>query len=260
MGTIAIICYIGGTLLQYFSLVRRDNSQRSRVLLLGAAALAFHTLSFSGTVITEQGLHLGFFKISSLIGWLVAGLLLASSIRKPLENLLIGIYPIAALGLVSAIISHGTKEPVIHLSLYSTSHIILSLFAYSVLTIAAVQAVLLAWQDLQLRHQRVNGFVMQLPPLQIMEQLLFELIWVGVILLSAAIISGALFIEDLFAQHLVHKTLLSIIAWAIFSLLLIGRYRLGWRGSIAIRWILSGYLLLMMAYFGTKLVLEVILV
>ncbi len=259
MGTIAILCYSGGALLQYFSLLRRDSSQRNRVLLLGALALLFHTLSFNGTVFTEHGLHLGFFKISSLIGWLITGLVLVSSIKKPLENLLIGIYPIAALGLISAVIAHGTKEPIIHLNPATVSHILLSLFAYSVLTIAAVQAVLLAWQDLQLRHQRVNGFVMQLPPLQIMEQLLFELIWVGVLILSAAIITGAFFIEDLFAQHLAHKTLLSIIAWGIFSLLLFGRYRLGWRGSIAIRWTLSGYLLLMMAYFGSKLVLEVIL-
>ncbi|MCF7981624.1 MAG: cytochrome c biogenesis protein CcsA [Pseudomonadales bacterium] len=259
VGSTAIACYIGGAILQYYHLVRRDNSQRCRVLLLGALALLLHTVSFNGTVVTDAGLHLGFFKISSLIGWLITGLVLVSSIQKPLENLLIGVYPIAALGLGSAIIAHGTVEPTIHLSLHSVSHILLSLFAYSVLTIAAIQAVLLAWQDQQLHHKRANGFIMRLPPLQVMEQLLFELIWVGVVLLSAAIISGAFFIQDMFAQHLAHKTLLSIFAWLIFSLLLAGRHWKGWRGSIAIRWTIFGYLLLMLAYFGTKLVLEILL-
>lgn len=259
VGIIAIICYLGGAILQYYHLLRRDNSQRSLVLILGAVALLFHTASFYGTVITDEGLHLGFFKISSLIGWLIAGLVLGSSIRKPLENLLIGVFPITAAGLGSAILAHGTLEPIIHLNLHSVSHILLSLFAYSVLTIAAVQAVLLAWQDQQLHHQRANGFIMQLPPLQVMEQLLFELIWVGVILLSAAIISGVYFIEDMFAQHLAHKTLLSIFAWAMFSMLLAGRHWKGWRGRIAIRWTIFGYLLLMLSYFGTKLVLEIIL-
>ena len=258
VGSIAIACYIGGAILQYYHLVRRDNSRRPLVLVLGAVALCFHTLSFNGTVITEAGLHLGFFKISSLIGWLITGLVLVSSIRKPLENLLIGVYPIAALGLGSAIVMHGTVEPTIHFSLHSVSHILLSLFSYSVLTIAAIQAVLLAWQDQQLRNKHANGFIMQLPPLQIMEQLLFELIWAGVILLTAAIISGAFFIQDMFAQHLAHKTLLSIFAWAIFSLLLTGRYWKGWRGSIAIRWTIFGYLLLMLSYFGTKLVIEIL--
>ena len=259
LGSIAIACYIGGAILQYNHLVRRDNSRRIQVLILGAVALGFHILSFNGTVITEAGLHLGFFKISSLIGWLITGLVLASSIRKPLENLLIGVYPIAALGLGSAIVAHGTVEPTIHLSLHSVSHILLSLFSYSVLTIAAIQAVLLAWQDQQLRHKHANGFIMKLPPLQVMEQLMFELIWVGVILLTAAIISGALFIQDMFAQHLAHKTLLSIFAWSIFSLLLAGRYWKGWRGSVAIRWTIFGYLFLMLSYFGTKLVLEILL-
>lgn len=259
VGILAVVCYLGAAILQYFNLARRDNSRRNQVLVLSALALVFHTLSFQGTVITDAGMHLGFFKISTLVGWLIAILLLVSSIKKPLENLFIGVYPITALSVLSALFYQNTTEPVIHLSVHSVSHILLSLFAYSVLTIASIQAVLLAWQDQHLRHQRANGFIMRLPPLQIMEQLLFELIWVGVLLLSAAIVSGAFFIDDLFAQHLAHKTLLSLIAWGIFSLLLFGRHWMGWRGSIAIRWTLSGYLLLMLAYFGTKLVLEIIL-
>lgn len=133
------------------------------------------------------------------------------------------------------------------------------MLAYSVLTIAALQALLLALQDHHLRNHHTNGLIMQLPALQIMENLLFELVWIGIVLLSISILTGILFIEDMFAQHLAHKTILSIIAWGIFSTLLLGRYKLGWRGTTAIRWALGGYLLLMLAFFGSKLVLEIIL-
>ncbi|MCB1564805.1 MAG: cytochrome c biogenesis protein CcsA, partial [Xanthomonadales bacterium] len=62
-----------------------------------------------------------------------------------------------------------------------------------------------------------------------------------------------------FAQHLVHKTVLSLLAWAAFGVLLFGRWRFGWRGKRAVRWTLLAMLLLLLAFFGSKFVLEVIL-
>ena len=92
-----------------------------------------------------------------------------------------------------------------------------------------------------------------------MESLLFQMIAVGYATLSLALLVGITFLEDIFAQHLVHKTILSIIAWTVFAILLHGRWKYGWRGRIAIRWTLIGFLFLMLAYFGSKLVLELIL-
>lgn len=262
IGIIAIVFYLGAAILQYFSLQGRDKSNRNKVLLLGAIALLCHTLSFNGTVYTAGGLNLGFYTISSLIGWIMALMVTTSAIRKPLQNLFIGVYPIAAAGLVAtlaATLSHEHGKSIAQLTLPLTSHILLSVFSYSVLTIAAIQASLLALQDHHLRHHKTNGLIMRLPALQLMEQLLFELIWLGVILLASAIMTGAVFIDDMFAQHLAHKTILSIIALCLFSTLLVGRHALGWRGTIAIRWTAGGYFLLMLAFFGSKLVLEVIL-
>ncbi len=138
-------------------------------------------------------------------------------------------------------------------------HILISIFSYSLLAIAALQAVLLAIQNKHLRNRHPGGFIRALPPLETMEQLLFRMIGLGYILLSLSLLTGAAYIEDIFAQHLVHKTVLSLAAWLVFAILLWGRWRHGWRGRIAIRWTLVGFVVLMLAYFGSKLVLELIL-
>ncbi|PPD25360.1 MAG: hypothetical protein CTY22_09015 [Methylomonas sp.] len=138
-------------------------------------------------------------------------------------------------------------------------HILSSMIAFSLLNIAALQAILLAVQDQQLRRHQPRRLMLALPPLQAMEALLFQMIGAGVLFLTGSLVSGFLFIEDLFAQHLVHKTVLSIMAWLIFSGLLLGRLRYGWRGRTASQWTLIGFVLLLFAYFGSKLVLELIL-
>ena len=140
-----------------------------------------------------------------------------------------------------------------------TLHIGSSMLAYAVLTLAAIQSAVIAAQDHQLRHRHTRGIIQVLPPLQLMETILFELLWVGVIMLTIAIGSGAVFIDDIFAQHLVHKTVLTIFAWALFSVLLWGHYQLGWRSQTAVRLTLAGFALLMLAFFGSKLVLELVL-
>jgi len=98
-----------------------------------------------------------------------------------------------------------------------------------------------------------------LPPLQTMEALLFEMLWAGTVLLGLSIITGLLFFEDLRSQHLIHKMFFSLIALLVYCTLLWGRHFHGWRGKKAIRWTLGGFVALMLAYFGTKLVLELIL-
>jgi ABC-type uncharacterized transport system permease subunit len=134
-----------------------------------------------------------------------------------------------------------------------------SIISFSLLNIAALQAGLLAVQDKQLRSHNPKRIILALPPLQAMETLLFQMIGAGLCFLTVSLISGFIFIDDLFAQHLVHKTVLSIIAWFIFTGLLLGRCRYGWRSDTAIKWTLIGFVLLLLAYFGSKLVLELIL-
>ena len=132
-------------------------------------------------------------------------------------------------------------------------HILLASLAFVVLCIAALQALLLAIQEKQLHHKQLTGIIQKLPPLQTMEALLFQIILVGFILLTAALISSSLFFENIFDPHLLHKTLISFVAWGVFAGLLLGRYYLGWRGKLAIRATIGGVLMLIVIYFGSKL-------
>jgi len=138
-------------------------------------------------------------------------------------------------------------------------HVVVSILAYAMLTLATIQALVLALQDRNLRSHHPGGLMRALPPLQTMESLLFEMIGLGFILLTFSLLSGFIYLDDMFAQHVAHKTLLSLIAWIVFAALLWGRYRFGWRGTTAIRWTLSGFVLLMLAYFGSKAILELVL-
>ncbi len=232
---------------------------RSLGLGLGFAGLAVHTLLLYQNIITDAGINLGFFGAGSLISWTVLLLLFTSSLSKPVENLGIVLLPLAALSIVLEM-----SLPAQHLLGADAPwglrvHVLISLLAYSLLTLASVQAVLLAVQDHHLRNRHPGGFIRSLPPLQTMEALLFEMIALGFALLTLSLLSGIMFLEDMFAQHLVHKTVLSIVAWVVFGILLWGRHRSGWRGQKALIWTLVGFVVLMLAYFGSKFVIELVL-
>lgn len=234
-------------------------ANKSGILTLGAIAVALHALALSHNLFTDPGLNLGFSSAVSLVTWTIAALLVIASLTQPLESLGIVILPAAALALVVDKVFPTAHVITDQLSPELELHIVVSIMAYGVLSIAAVQSVLLAIQDRQLRHRHPGGFIRALPPLQTMETLLFQMIGLGFILHSLALLTGALYMEDMFAQHVAHKTVLSLASWVVFATLLWGRWHSGWRGPTAIRWTLSGFTVLLLAYFGSKLVLEVLL-
>ncbi len=222
-------------------------------------ALVCHALAISQVILSVNGFNVGFFSMTALVVWVVTVTVLASTFTKPVDKLALLILPLAALSLALQAANPDEAHWLNDLSFSMKLHVLISIIAFSLLNIAALQALLLAYQDHQLRHHHQNWFIHSLPPLQTMESLLFQMITTGFIFLTVSLLSGFLFIHDLFAQHLAHKTVLSILAWFIFAALLGGRFRYGWRGQTAIRWTLWGFAALMLAYFGTKLVLQLIL-
>jgi len=259
---IATACYLAAAGVIAYRLFRRDKSRlppRGLALGLGLGGALLHTWLLYDAIFSQLGLNLAFFNALALTSWTVVLLFLVSNLTKPVENLGILLLPIAALTLYLE-----ARYPSVDFMRPATGwdikiHVLLSMLAYSLLTLASVQAILLAIQDHRLHSRHPGGFIRTLPPLQTMESLLFEMIGAGFILLTLALISGFAFLEDMLAQHLVHKTVLSILGWLVFGGLLIGRLRYGWRGRTAIIWTLSGFVILVLAYFGSKAVLELIL-
>lgn len=255
----AIVLYLLAAGFQAQQIATRRSDFAKAIAIVGLIAVVCHSFSLRATLLSADGLNLGFFKVSSLISWLICAITLIAMIRRPLINLLVVLFPLAALAIIVSSQAPGTQTTLSDFNRGLLAHILLSVSAYAVLTIAAMQAALVAIQDLQLKHHHTRGIIQILPPLQLMETILFEVIWCGVLLLTASIVSGMIFLEDIFAQHLVHKTVLSIAAWLMFAILLWGHHQLGWRSKTAVRWTLSGFTILMLGYFGSKMVLELIL-
>ncbi len=227
---------------------------------MGVAALCLHGLTLYNSMNSPMGIDLGFYHAMSLVSAVIILFTLIAVWRHPVDILAVVLLPLAAITMLIDSISSTH-----HLLEASSSkalifHILSSIIAYSLLALAALQAILLSIQNKFLHDHQPGGLIRLMPPLRNMEVLLFEVIVVGFIALTISLGSGLIFLENMFEQQLAHKTVLSIIAWFVFLILLIGHWKLGWRGRTAIRWTLSGFISLMLAYFGSKFVLEIILV
>jgi len=257
LGIISIIGYLTSTLL--LSIDTFKNTQKRLSVIPAWFAVFLHFFFTFGISQQQSSFNFSIFNTASLILSLVALLLLLATISKPVEKLGLAIFPLAALSLALTL-SFPEKSHLLQITSWQMStHILSSIIAFSLLNIAALQAILLAIQEQQLRKHPPRKFTQTLPPLQTMESLLFQMIATGLIFLTLSLVSGIIFIEDLFAQHLAHKTILAIVAWITFSSLLIGKTMYGWRGQTAVKWTLAGFSFLLLAYFGSKLVLELIL-
>lgn len=230
------------------------------IFSLGLGAVVLHAALLYTGLWTDSGLNLALTPAFSLIAWVVAVLYLAASLVRPVDNLGILILPITGLTLLIEWLWPG------HMSLPLTpgvpaAHIIVSVLAYSLLCLAAVQSLMLLLQERHLHGKHPGGFMRALPPMQTMENVMFQLIGLGFILLTFTLVSGLFFSEEVFGRPLkfTHHMILAVLAWIVYAILLVGRWRLGWRGRQAIHWTLGGFVLLLLGYFGSKFVLEVIL-
>jgi ABC-type uncharacterized transport system permease subunit len=257
-GLLAALFYLLGTIFQGQSVFANKDS-RNQVFAVGFMAVIAHGISAFGVIRTGTGYHFGIVEISTVITLSISLLVLISALRKPLENLFLGLFPLAILSIVISLTINSNYPPTA-MGVGLASHIILSIVAYSMITIAAMQAAFLAYQNYQLKHHHPSGLISKSPPLQDMEAFLFELLWVGEILLALGILAGFLFNEDIWAQAgIIHKTFFSILAWVVLAVLLWGRHQRGWRGRTAIRGTLAGFTLLLVGFYGSKFVLEYVL-
>ncbi|GAB3385996.1 cytochrome C assembly family protein [Lysobacter fragariae] len=253
---IATISYLIAAALLVAGL-RRDRSPGRTWLLPAIIAVVLHAAVHAMAWRNAGGADMHFFAALSLVGLGMGAMTTLYGATGRMAALGVVVFPIAAVMLLAyAGYGHARTEA---LDWRLLLHAWCALLAYATLAIAALLAIMLWLQERALRRREFHGWLRALPPLVELEMLLFRTIAVGFALLTATLLSGVLFVENLFAQHLVHKTVLSVLSWLAFGALLIGRWRHGWRGGTAVRWTLSAMALLVLAFFGSKLVLELIL-
>jgi len=237
----------------------RASSWRVAGLALGTAALILHAVLLRQGVFAKPTISFTTTETASLIGWLMGLIALGLAWLRPRFSS-IGAVLMAVAGVVAMATTGGSGGYALTRQNWEVAaHIALSTLAYALIMIAAVLAIALALLDQRLRHRRPLGWLRAIPSLEALEGGTFQALGAGFAVLTLALFSGFIFVNDLFAQHLFHKTVLSCVAWIIFAVVLFGRWRFGWRGRIATSWTLGGFALLGLAYFGSKIVLESVL-
>ena len=222
-------------------------------------ALVLHIIVLHFSLIEGKQPSLNFFSLGSYVMWFISLTLFITTISRKIESLGLFILPLTMLGIVLPIFFGADSTTVINLKSGLGIHVLTSLIAYSFLMLASFQALLLSSQNNRLHTHTSTGFFRTLPSLEDMEHLLFRFIGIGLFILTISLLSGFYYLDNLFDKHFAHKTILSIFSWIIFSALLLGRWKYGWRGKKAVRWTLAGFIVLMLAFFGTKFIQEFIL-
>jgi ABC-type uncharacterized transport system permease subunit len=257
--------YIALLLLRTLTAASREPQQQPsqlRVLhLLTAVPLALHAWLLHASVFASDGIYLGVGVSVSVIIWLAALIYWIGGFFYRLEALQVFVLGYAAVLVLLPLLLPSVK-PLTHTDLPAFRlHLIIALTGFSLLTIASLQALMMAVLERRLRQGPLPPFLQSLPPLLTLERLLFRIIAAGFVLLTLTLVSGMLFSEELFGKPLrfTHKVVFAIAAWFIFAALLLGRRVYGWRGRVALRWTLAGFMALVLAYIGTKFVLEILL-
>ena len=224
-------------------------------------ALVLHGAGLYEGLFSTGGMRFSVSFALSLMLWIAALIYWLESFRSRMDGLQALVLPLAALcAPLPALL------PQAHLIAHTNAwgfrlHFLAAMLAYSLFTLSALHAVFMGIVERKLHHGKLNRQLASLPPLLAMEALLFRMISVGFVLLTLTLGSGLMFSDQLFGKAFVfdHKTLFAFTSWGIFAALLVGRKVYGWRGRSALRWTLAGFLVLFLAYIGSRFVSEVLL-
>ncbi|MCX7120457.1 MAG: cytochrome c biogenesis protein CcsA [Gammaproteobacteria bacterium] len=254
IATSTLFLYLIAAVLQCLSFIRQSLTLKKYVFVLGFAALCLHAILLHIWIDMMAGQNLNISNLFSLTAWLVALIIWAVALRKPITALFIFVFPVCALSIFfilcfpKPMLVNTLSHP---LALF---HILLGIISFCIFCVAGLLSILLAIQEGCLRHKRMLSLIAQFPALESMEILLFQLIQFGFVLLSIMLISSFYFYHaSVYAQYfLLQKTLLTTTAWVVFAWLLLGRYYHGWHGRKAIYGTLFAVFLLFLSYYGSR--------
>ena len=220
-----------------------------------AIGITMHSNTLYGSILIGEGFNLSLGNTVSMIGLELAIISLIAALEPTLRGISAGLL---ILGAIAAGMTVHEESPTTMavLAWQVRAHILISLMSYGLLTVGAIVAIYAMIQEKRLQAGQLSTVSSLFAPLETTEKLLFGIAAAGFAGLALAISSGLTFVDDLFAQHLAHKTAFSLLAFCVFGALLAGRFFAGWRGKRAIKLYLGGFALLCVAYFGVRLILE----
>lgn len=263
---LAIIAY--GGLAIHFWRSRWLNASTASAAAMGvgeraliAAAMALHAAGLYSRMFAGESMQFSFALAGSMMLLLATLTYWLESFSSRTEGLQPLVLPAAALGAVLPILfsrSHALEHAT---SQGFRIHFLSAMLAYGLFTLAALHALLMGFAEKRLHQRSLSRGLIALPPLMTMESLLFRMVWAAFALLSVAVGSGIFFSEAIYGRPLTldHKTLFALTSWVLVAGLLIGRHYWGWRGRVAQRWLIAGFIALILAYVGSRFVAEVLL-
>ncbi|MBY7804666.1 inner membrane protein YpjD [Vibrio fluvialis] len=256
---VAAILYVLSIATIVPGLANQTGIKAKTVFISAALALLFHAWLLSDLILHGSGQNLSILNVASLISFIISLVMSLAMFKARLWFLLPVVYSFSAINLSAAAFLPGTFITHLENDPKLMFHISLALFSYSTLSIGALYALQLAWLDYKLKKKKGLTINPNLPPLLMIERQLFKIILIGNLLLTGTLITGFVFVQDMFAQGKAHKGILSFIAWIVYSILLWGHYQKGWRGRKVTWFAVAGATLLTLAYFGSRFVREIIL-
>jgi ABC-type uncharacterized transport system permease subunit len=225
-------------------------------------ALVLHAMLLYRSIVVREGLDLAVANAVSLLVWLTVAIYWLAGLAFPRLSAMLGL--MAPLALVAVLLQ--ATIPTSHIVTYGGDplfalHFGIAMLAYSLFIVGAIHALVMLAEEKWLHRGVLPPFLKSLPPLLEMEALLFRILLAAFVLLTLTLLSGVFFSEQLFGQAFKasHKTLFAFVSWLIFGGLLWGRHFRGWRGRKAVRWTIAGFIALLLAYVGSKVVLELVL-
>lgn len=243
-------------------------ARRNLVSGLVAGAWLLHGAALWLMVFSPQALRVGFAVMLSAALWVSVLVYWLENLNFSLEGLKVLLLPNAAVMSLLPVFFPGNLIVLAGKTAMFPWHLGVALLAYSTLTIAAFHALVMSFQDAHLhklrskqQHHWLYAVIERLPALMTMEKILFRLVSLGFVLLTLTVLSGVIFSEQVLgvAFKWDHKTILSLLSWMLFGILLLGRKWRGWRGKTVLSFTLGGFLTLLLAYVGSRFVLEVML-
>jgi ABC-type uncharacterized transport system permease subunit len=240
--------------------VELDGGKVTASFIVATAGAACHIAYALDISFIKGALNGSLSSMTVLISGLLVVLFLLGGLVMPIRRLGILVFPLTMASIVFSFLWGNQVTLLDNHSLTFSVHIVFSLLAYCLLAIASLQALLYSYQERQIKHRTNPAMLMALPPLQTMELLLFRLVGFGFVILSFTVVSGAIFSQELFGYAFVfkHHTILALMGWLVFAIMLFKRVKQGLRGSAAVIWTISGFLLIQLGYFGTKIVSEIL--